>query len=148
MLELLRKNPGGAIPVILRRLKQKDLEWRRGRVERNKQWRDVMANNYHRSLDHISFYFRQQDKRAIAAKTLLQVHCVDCLGSGITRKSDLCLNLLGRRCATRSTPRRARFAHGTSVEREALRTMILRTSRRLAAHLGTLPSILPEIHAH
>jgi paired amphipathic helix protein Sin3a len=72
MLELLRKNPGGAVPVILKRLKEKDLEWRRARTERNRTWRDVMANNFHRSLDHRSFYFRQQDKRAIAAKTLIQ----------------------------------------------------------------------------
>ena len=31
MLELLRKNPVGAIPIILRRLKQKGLEWRKVR---------------------------------------------------------------------------------------------------------------------
>ena len=31
MLELLRKHPAGAIPVILERLKQKDIEWRRAR---------------------------------------------------------------------------------------------------------------------
>jgi histone deacetylase complex regulatory component SIN3 len=31
VLELLRKNPAGAIPVVLRRLKQKDLEWRKAR---------------------------------------------------------------------------------------------------------------------
>jgi paired amphipathic helix protein Sin3a len=72
MLELLRKNPGGAIPVILKRLKTKDTEWKIARAERNKTWRRVMADNFHRSLDHRSFYFRQHDKRAIAAKALLQ----------------------------------------------------------------------------
>jgi hypothetical protein len=34
VLELLRKNPAGAIPVVLRRLKQKDLEWRKARQVR------------------------------------------------------------------------------------------------------------------
>jgi paired amphipathic helix protein Sin3a len=41
VLELLRKNPAGAIPVILRRLKQKDLEWRKARQDLNKSWKDV-----------------------------------------------------------------------------------------------------------
>jgi len=72
MLELLRKNPGGAVPVILARLKQKDVEWRSARRTHNERWGKVMADNFHRSLDHRSFYFRQHDKRAIAAKSLIQ----------------------------------------------------------------------------
>ncbi len=72
MLELLRKNPGGAVPVILRRLMQKDVEWKQARRVHNERWRGVMADNYYRSLDHRSFYFRQHDKRAIAAKSLVQ----------------------------------------------------------------------------
>ena len=31
VLELLRKNPAGTIPVVLRRLQQKDDEWRKAR---------------------------------------------------------------------------------------------------------------------
>ena len=37
MMQLLKKNPIGAIPVALRRLKQKDLEWRKARQDLNKQ---------------------------------------------------------------------------------------------------------------
>ena len=36
ILELLRKNPAGTIPIILKRLKQKDLEWRKARNDLNK----------------------------------------------------------------------------------------------------------------
>ena len=57
--QLLRKNPAGAIPVVLARLKQKDEEWRRARHELNKAWKDVMEKNYSKSLDHRSFYFKQ-----------------------------------------------------------------------------------------
>lgn len=32
ILELLRKNPAGTVPVLIRRLRQKDLEWRRARM--------------------------------------------------------------------------------------------------------------------
>ena len=58
-LQLLRKNPAGAIPVILSRLKQKDDEWRKARSELNKNWKDSMEKNYAKSLDHRSFYFKQ-----------------------------------------------------------------------------------------
>jgi paired amphipathic helix protein Sin3a len=41
VLELLRKNPAVAIPTVLARLKQKDEEWRRARLELNKGWKEV-----------------------------------------------------------------------------------------------------------
>lgn len=72
MLELLRKNPAGAIPIILKRLKQKDSEWRLARQRLNKQWKTIMEKNYYRSLDHRSFYFKQADKKCITGKGLLQ----------------------------------------------------------------------------
>jgi hypothetical protein len=71
VLELLRKNPGGAIPIVLGRLKQKDDEWRRVRLQLSKGWKEVMEKNYYRSLDHRSFYFKQADRKAITSKALL-----------------------------------------------------------------------------
>lgn len=71
ILELLRKNPVGAIPVILKRLKQKDLEWRKARQDLTKTWKEVLAVNTERSLDHRSFYHRSQDKRTYNAKHLV-----------------------------------------------------------------------------
>lgn len=71
VLELLKKNPGGAIPIILKRLKQKDQEWRRARLELVKVWKDTQAKNDSKSLDHRSFYFRTSDKRALSQKGLL-----------------------------------------------------------------------------
>lgn len=72
ILDLLRKYPAGAIPVILKRLKQKDDEWRRARQDLNKQWKDVNEKNYHKSLDHSSFYFKQKDKKQTSMKVLMQ----------------------------------------------------------------------------
>jgi len=71
ILDLLRKNPVGTIPVLLKRLKQKDSEWRKARLELNKQWKDVILKNYEKSFDHRSFYFRQQDKRIFNQKYLV-----------------------------------------------------------------------------
>ncbi|POM78027.1 Paired amphipathic helix protein Sin3, partial [Phytophthora palmivora] len=72
ILELLRKYPAGAIPVILQRLKQKDEEWRRAREDLNRQWKEVNEKNYHKSLDHSSFYFKQKDKKQTSMKMMMQ----------------------------------------------------------------------------
>lgn len=71
ILELLRKNPAGAIPIILARLKAKDEEWKRARVELNNTWRKIMVDNYRKSLDHRSFYFKGTDRKTIQPKNLL-----------------------------------------------------------------------------
>jgi hypothetical protein len=73
ILELLRKNPIGTIPVILKRLKQKDNEWRKARHELNKNhWKDVIEKNHYKSFDHRSFYFKQNDKKFLSTKPLVQ----------------------------------------------------------------------------
>lgn len=71
ILELLRRNPAGTIPVLLKRLKQKDLEWRKARTELNKHWKEVVEKNHIRSFDHRSFYFRQQDKKYMSTRQLV-----------------------------------------------------------------------------
>jgi len=69
--QLLRRNPAGAIPVILKRLKEKDVEWKKVKQQLNKHWKEVLETNYHKSLDHRSFYFKQADKKAVGSKSML-----------------------------------------------------------------------------
>jgi paired amphipathic helix protein Sin3a len=71
ILELLRKNPVAAIPVILKRLRQKDVEWRAARVELNNGWKETVARNHFKSFDHRSFYFRQSDKKYLSTRHLV-----------------------------------------------------------------------------
>lgn len=71
ILDLLKKSPATAIPVILVRAKQKDDEWRRLRNENKSIWRKVAEQNYHKSLDHRSFYFKQEDKKRLSSKALV-----------------------------------------------------------------------------
>ena len=71
ILELLRANPAGAVPVLLKRLKQKDIEWRRARQELARQWKGLMEANFHKSLDHRSYYFKTSDKRQISIRALV-----------------------------------------------------------------------------
>nr|GEZ95853.1 putative histone deacetylase interacting domain, Sin3 [Tanacetum cinerariifolium] len=71
VLDVLKKNASLALPVILTRLKQKQEDWERCRFDFNKIWADIYAKNHHKSLDHRSFYFKQQDSKSLSAKALL-----------------------------------------------------------------------------
>lgn len=68
VMEVLKKNASLALPVILTRLKQKQEEWARCREDFNKVWAEIYAKNYHKSLDHRSFYFKQQDTKSLSTK--------------------------------------------------------------------------------
>ncbi|KAJ8465430.1 hypothetical protein OPV22_027982 [Ensete ventricosum] len=71
VMDVLRKNSSLALPVILTRLKQKQEEWTRCCSDFNKVWAEIYAKNYHKSLDHRSFYFKQQDAKSLSTKALL-----------------------------------------------------------------------------
>ncbi|KAE8717151.1 Paired amphipathic helix protein Sin3-like 1 [Hibiscus syriacus] len=71
VMETLRKNPAIALPVILTRLKQKQEEWTKCRSDFNKVWAEIYSKNHYKSLDHRSFYFKQQDSKNLSAKSLL-----------------------------------------------------------------------------
>lgn len=68
VMDVLKKNAPLALPIILTRLKQKQEEWARCRFDFNKVWADIYAKNYHKSLDHRSFYFKQQDLKNLSTK--------------------------------------------------------------------------------
>jgi histone deacetylase complex regulatory component SIN3 len=67
----VKMNPAISVPIVLRRLRDRDEAWRRARVEMNVIWREVGEKNYHRSLDHRSSYFKQVDKKELSSKSLL-----------------------------------------------------------------------------
>ncbi|CAH8253403.1 unnamed protein product [Arabidopsis lyrata] len=71
VMDVLKKNVSLALPVILTRLKQKQEEWARCRSDFDKVWADIYAKNYYKSLDHRSFYFKQQDSKSLSMKALL-----------------------------------------------------------------------------
>lgn len=72
MVDSLKKYPAVAIPVVLARLKQKDIEWSKAKREWNKVWRQINERNYHKSLDHMGSFFKADEKKFLSAKSLLQ----------------------------------------------------------------------------
>ncbi|KAG9284179.1 hypothetical protein G9A89_022953 [Geosiphon pyriformis] len=71
VLEAIHSNSAMAIPVVLKRLKQKDEEFRRAQRQWNKIWREVDANNYHKSLDHRGITFKADDKKTWNNKNMI-----------------------------------------------------------------------------
>lgn len=72
VLDLLRKNPAVAIPVVLKRLRQKEKEWCIAREEAKSGWKELAQKHFHKSLDHRSHDFRREDKRQTSNRALLQ----------------------------------------------------------------------------
>jgi paired amphipathic helix protein Sin3a len=66
----LKKNPVVAVPVVLRRLKAKEEEWREAQKGFNKQWREQNEKYYLKSLDHQGINFKQNDIKALRSKSL------------------------------------------------------------------------------
>lgn len=71
VIDALHENPAVAVPVVLKRLKQKDEEWKRAQREWNKVWREMEQKVFYKSLDHLGLTFKQADKKLLTAKQLV-----------------------------------------------------------------------------
>jgi paired amphipathic helix protein Sin3a len=67
----LKSNPSVVVPLVLKRLKAKDEEWREAKKNLEKNWREQMDKNYLKSLDHCAAPFKQNDQKHLKAKSLL-----------------------------------------------------------------------------
>lgn len=71
IIDALHEHPAVTVPIVLKRLKQKDEEWRRAQREWNKVWRELEQKVYYKSLDHLGLTFKQADKKLLTTKQLL-----------------------------------------------------------------------------
>lgn len=71
VIDALHDNPSVAVPIVLKRLKQKDEEWRRAHREWNKVWREMEQKVFFKSLDHLGLTFKQADKKLLTTKQLV-----------------------------------------------------------------------------
>ncbi|XP_059916267.1 SIN3 transcription regulator family member Aa isoform X1 [Gadus macrocephalus] len=71
ILDGIRKNPAMSVPIILKRLKVKEEEWREAQRGFNKIWREQNEKYYLKSLDHQGINFKQNDTKVLRSKTLL-----------------------------------------------------------------------------
>ncbi|KAI1292628.1 Paired amphipathic helix protein Sin3a [Halotydeus destructor] len=71
IIEGLKKNSAVAVPLVLRRLKAKEEEWREAQKSFNKIWREQNERYYLKSLDHQGISFKQNDIKNLRSKNLL-----------------------------------------------------------------------------
>ncbi|KAI9583287.1 uncharacterized protein LOC119636720 isoform X2 [Glossina fuscipes] len=70
IIQGLKKNPAVAVPIVLKRLKVKEEEWRDAQKTFNKQWREQNEKYYLKSLDHQAINFKPNDMKALRSKSL------------------------------------------------------------------------------
>ncbi|XP_034946100.1 paired amphipathic helix protein Sin3a isoform X2 [Chelonus insularis] len=70
IIDGVKKNPAVAVPLVLKRLKSKEEEWREAQKGFNKIWREQNEKYYLKSLDHQGINFKQNDVKALRSKSL------------------------------------------------------------------------------
>ncbi|XP_077423344.1 SIN3 transcription regulator family member Aa [Vanacampus margaritifer] len=71
IIDGLKKNPAVSVPIVLKRLKTKEDEWREAQRGFNKIWREQNEKYYLKSLDHQGINFKQNDTKVLRSKSLL-----------------------------------------------------------------------------
>lgn len=71
VMDALKRTPYIALPIVMKRLRQKDEEWRIAQREWNKIWRDIHYKNYYKALDNQSVNFKSTDKKVLSIKSLV-----------------------------------------------------------------------------
>ncbi|XP_066509834.1 paired amphipathic helix protein Sin3a-like isoform X2 [Hoplias malabaricus] len=71
IIDGLKRNPAVSVPIVLKRLKMKEEEWREAQRGFNKIWREQNEKYYLKSLDHQGINFKQNDTKVFRSKTLL-----------------------------------------------------------------------------
>ncbi|KAL1921324.1 uncharacterized protein VTP21DRAFT_11040 [Calcarisporiella thermophila] len=72
IIDALHNNPAVTVPVVLKRLRQKDEEWKRSQREWNKVWREIDSNNYYRALDNQGSNIKFHDSHYVTDEALLK----------------------------------------------------------------------------
>lgn len=71
IIEMLYEKPATVIPVLLKRLKMKDKEWKKAQREWNKIWRELDSRNFYKSLDYQGASFKTNDKKTLVNKVFI-----------------------------------------------------------------------------
>ncbi|TRY93571.1 hypothetical protein DNTS_016418 [Danionella cerebrum] len=71
IIDGLKTNPAVSVPIVLKRLKIKEEEWREAQRGFNKIWREQNEKYYLKSLDHQGINFKQNDTKVFRSKTLI-----------------------------------------------------------------------------
>ena len=73
VLQHLIRNPIAVLPIVYRRLRQKDVEWRKAKAEMSKRWKVSDAENYVGSLDTMCWENKEDLQNLFDEKKIVRV---------------------------------------------------------------------------
>ncbi|CAF5216686.1 unnamed protein product, partial [Rotaria magnacalcarata] len=71
IIDGLKRNPRVAVPIVLKRLKSKDEEWRESKKNFERFWKEQSEKYYLKSLDYMGINCKNSDGRIIRNRHLL-----------------------------------------------------------------------------
>lgn len=72
VLQHLMSNPLVVVPIVFKRLKEKNDEWRRVKKELNAEWKKVYSENVAPSLDVKCFVYKREIEKAFSMERILE----------------------------------------------------------------------------
>jgi len=72
VIQHLVRYPIVVLPIVLRRLREKDAEWRTSRTEMLKQWEIIRNANYEGSFDVQCYHYRKEVEKSFASEQLIE----------------------------------------------------------------------------
>lgn len=70
IIEMLKSSPAKSLPVVINRIRQKIETWKKtSKHDSERLWKETVEKNFYKSLDHRSFYFKQNEKKMTNAKS-------------------------------------------------------------------------------
>ena len=70
VIEYMVRNPLSSVPIIYQRLRQKDQEWRKQKIDRMPKWKAACEANYEGSMDFLCYSKRKEVERSFSADQL------------------------------------------------------------------------------
>ena len=86
VLQHLLQNPLVVAPILFKRLKEKNEEWRKVKNELNKEWKKTCSENMKGSLDTKCFVYKREIEQRFTTERLLEVIPSASLGRATRRK--------------------------------------------------------------
>ena len=111
VIQHLRLNPIAVVPIVYKRLKEKDAEWRKVKKELNKGWKAALTDNHEGSFDVKCVGYKREIEKSFSEDRLIEVSwslafvsC--CYPRGTTNPSlSFLRNARGPRASQRTRPR-------------------------------------------
>ena len=69
----LMRNPIAVLPIVFKRLQQKDAEWRKVKSDLTEDWRLILQDNHKGSQDVLCHFYKREIERSFANEQLIEV---------------------------------------------------------------------------